>query len=50
MLTLILAAEAVASEPAGDDFSTLSYALLGLVLVIAAIATLIVTPSAEDRH
>ncbi|MFV1999814.1 MAG: hypothetical protein ACC654_05545 [Acidimicrobiia bacterium] len=50
MLTLILATEELASAPPGDDLRTLSYALVGLVMLIAAIATLIVTPSAEDRH
>jgi len=50
MLTLILATEEIASAPAGDDMATLAYALLGLVLLIAAIATIIVTPSAEDHH
>jgi len=50
MLTVILATEELASAPPGDDLRTLSYALVGLVMLIAAIATLIVTPSAEDRH
>ncbi len=50
MLNLILATEELASAPAGDDLATLSYALLGLVMIIAAIATLIITPSAEDLH
>ena len=50
MLNLILAVEEVASEPAGDDFAMLSYALLGLVMIIAAITTLIVTPGREDHH
>lgn len=50
MLNLILAVEEIASESAGDDLATLSYALLIFVMVVAAITTLVITPSAEDLH
>ena len=51
MLNLILAAEEIASSgAAGDSFATLSYIALGLVMLIAAIATVIVTPSTESQH
>jgi len=49
MLTLILAAEAVASTPPGDDFQTAAYAFLGVTMLVAAIATLIVTPKMEKH-
>ncbi len=44
MLLLILAAEAAAHDPAGDDFMTIALAMLGVVMLIAAIATWRVTP------
>ncbi len=49
MLTFILAAEAVASTPPGDDFQTLAYAFLGLTMLVTAVATLIVTPKMEKH-
>ncbi|MEN8239687.1 MAG: hypothetical protein ABFR53_10850 [Actinomycetota bacterium] len=49
MLTLILATEAAASAPPGDDFQTIAYAFLGITLLVTAIATLIVTPGAEKH-
>jgi len=50
MVSLILAVEAYAEAPPGDGMGALAYALLGLVLIVAAVATVIVTPSAEDHH
>lgn len=47
MHSLILAAEAAehaSSAPAGDDFAAIAYAMLGIVMFIAAIATWRVTP------
>ncbi len=44
MLLLILASEAAGNEPAGDDFQTIAFAILGIVMFIAAIATWRVTP------
>jgi hypothetical protein len=47
MHSLILAAETaehVSSTPAGDDFMTIAFAMLGVVMLIAAIATWRVTP------
>ena len=49
MFSLILATEAVISEPAGDSIQTFAYALLGILLIVAAIATLVVTPGAESQ-
>ena len=49
MLTLILATEAAASNPPGDEFQTLSYALMGLTMIVTAVATLIVTPKMEKH-
>lgn len=51
MLNLILAAEeAVSGAPAGESWATFAYALLGIVLLITAVATVIVTPKAESHH
>lgn len=47
MNALILAAETI--DPAGDDFATLSYILLGVTMLIAAVATWIVTPKGEEH-
>jgi hypothetical protein len=49
MLTLILASEAATTVPPGDAYQTLAYALLGLTMLVTAIATLIVTPGAEKH-
>ena len=49
MLTLILASEAAALDPPGDDFQTVAYALLGLTMLVTAIATLIITPKAAKH-
>jgi hypothetical protein len=50
MNPIIFAAEAtehVSSAPAGDDFSTIAYAMCGVALIITAIATWVVTPKAH---
>ena len=49
MLTLILASEAVATTPPGDAYQTVAYALLGITMLVTAIATLIITPSAPKH-
>lgn len=48
MSTFLLATEA-AVDFAGDDFQTLAWILLGIVLVVTMIATIIVTPG-RDHH
>ena len=50
MLSLIFAASAV--DPPGDDWMTVTLVLMGIALLFAAIATVIVTPRAEhdDHH
>ena len=50
MNAFILATETHAAEPAGDDFMTAALILLGVVMLIAAVATWIVTPKGEDHH
>jgi len=49
MVTLILATEAAVTNPPGDDFATLAYAFLGLVALIAAVATVIITPKMKKH-
>jgi hypothetical protein len=49
MLTLIFATEAAASNPPGDEYQTIAYALLGLTMLVSAITTLIITPSAPKH-
>jgi hypothetical protein len=49
MFTLILASEAAASTPPGDAYQTVAYALLGLTMLVTAITTLIITPSAPKH-
>jgi len=49
MLSLILATEAAASNPPGDDFQTIAYALLGAAMLVTAISTLIITPRMEKH-
>ena len=49
MNALIIAAST--AEPPGDDFQTLSYILLGIAMLVTAIATVIITPRAHhDDH
>ncbi len=49
MNLLILASE-VQTEPLGDDFMTAAYAMLGVVMLVSAIATWIVTPKQSKQH
>ncbi len=49
MNTLILAAEASHSAPPGDDWATAAYVLMGIALLVTAIATVVVTPKAEHH-
>ncbi len=49
MLQLILATEATTAPP-GDDIASAAYLLLGIALVVTAIATIIVTPKADPHH
>lgn len=49
MLSLILATESVASNPPGDDLAMIAYIAFGVAMVFTAIATVIVTPSAEKH-
>jgi hypothetical protein len=48
MNTLILAAEA-AGDYVGDDLQVVAWVMVGIALVIAAIATVVVTPG-PDHH
>ena len=48
MQTLILAAEAT-GDYVGDDFQVVAWVMVGIALVIAAIATIIVTPGPDDH-
>ncbi|MEZ5175395.1 MAG: hypothetical protein R2823_04235 [Acidimicrobiia bacterium] len=50
MFSLILATEAHPVEPPGDDLATVAYAMLVAVMLIAAVATWIVTPKADKHH
>ncbi len=49
MLNLILATEAATEAPPGDDLATLAYALLGIAVLVAVIATVIITPRAKSH-
>ncbi len=50
MHSLILAAEAADhSDMAGDDFMTIALVMLGVMMLIAAIATWRVTPKGEHH-
>ncbi len=52
MHSLILASEAaehVSSTPPGDEFMTVALSLLGVVMLITAIATWRVTPKGEHH-
>ncbi len=51
MNALILAADAHAAvDPVGDDLQSLAYIVLGVVMLVAAVATWIVTPKGEAHH
>jgi hypothetical protein len=52
MYSLILAAESAelaATTPPGDEFLTASLVMLGIAMLVTAIATWRVTPKAEDH-
>jgi hypothetical protein len=49
MFSLILATEAVASAPPGDDLMTISLAVAGAAMLATAVTTWIVTPKAEKH-
>ena len=49
MNALIFAAEAH-TEPLGDDFAAIAYGMLGVVMVVSAVVTWIVTPKQTDHH
>lgn len=49
MNALILATEATHFDPPGDDLATVAYAMLGAVMLIAAVATWIATPKGEKH-
>ena len=50
MNALLFAAEAHHVDPPGDDFQTAAYLLLGIVMLVTAVATWIVTPKGEAHH
>ncbi|MEN8042032.1 MAG: hypothetical protein ABFR95_11075 [Actinomycetota bacterium] len=50
MQLLILASETpevTSHAPAGDDWATVAYILLGIVMLVAAIGTALATPKGE---
>jgi len=49
MNVLILASE-VHTEPLGDDFAAAAYTMLGVVMLISAVVTWIITPKQSDHH
>jgi hypothetical protein len=50
MNALLLAAEVHHGDPPGDELQTVAYILLGVVMLVAAVATWIVTPKGESHH
>ena len=48
MNALILATEAHV-EPPGDEFETIAYAMLGAMMLVAAVVTWIVTPKKSNH-
>ena len=50
MNALLFATEARHLDPPGDDFQTAAYILLGVLMLVAAVATWIVTPKGEKHH
>lgn len=48
MNALIFAAE-THIEPPGDDFAAIAYGMLGILMVVAAVVTWIVTPKQADH-
>lgn len=49
MHALILATEAIHTDPPGDDLAMVAYIALGVMMLLAAVATLIATPKG-DKH
>lgn len=49
MNLLILASE-VHMEPLGDDFAAAAYTMLGVVMLVTAVVTWIITPKQTDHH
>lgn len=47
MHSLILAASTAEHAPAGDDLATIAFVLLGIVMLMAAVATWRITPKLE---
>lgn len=50
MNALLAAAEAHHIDPPGDDLQMVAYILLGVLMLVAAVATWIVTPKGEKHH
>jgi len=50
MNALILAADAHHMDPPGDDLATVAYIALGVTMLVAAVATWIVTPKGDPHH
>lgn len=50
MNALILAAEAHHVDPPGDDLQAVAYIALGVVMLITAVTTWIVTPKGDPHH
>lgn len=51
MNALILAADAHAAiDPVGDDLQMVAYILLGIVMLVAAVTTWIITPKGDSHH
>jgi hypothetical protein len=50
MNALILAAETHHVDPVGDDLQMVAYIMLGVVMLVAAVTTWIITPKGEKHH
>ena len=51
MNALILAADAHhAVDPVGDDLQMVAYIMLGVVMLVAAVTTWIITPKGDSHH
>ncbi len=51
MNALILATDAHAAlDPVGDDLQTVAYIMLGVMMLVTAVATLIISPKGEKHH
>ena len=49
MNLLILASEAH-TEPLGDDFAAAAYTMLGVVMLVSAVVTWMITSKGPDHH